>query len=225
MMGLQRKTWILVAIAAGFGGVVLIQQLRSGDAPPASVAEQAGGPLYTFEEEAVTTIQIETQGQAVTFERDESGFWQMVEPENHPAEEAAIAFLLSRLTADGLARVVTVNASDREALGLDVPFATATFTLVDGTEHTLVLGGPDFSGTAYYALVDPDRVPLLADAGEVEVSLVAMDVVNAVDRPLEEWKAITDAPTTDGLPLPEPPPVEGNPDNNEENPAPSDPAE
>lgn len=199
-MKLHRSTLILIAIALGLGGVVLVTQTRQSNRPNSAQEETAAGPLYAFEEADVVGLKIETQGQAVAFERDGAGFWQMTVPEAHPAEEAAIAFLLSRLTTNGLLRTTTIDAADQEEFGLDVPQATVELILQDGETHTLVLGDADFSGQAYYALIDPAQIPLAKDAGEVSVAIVPVDVINGVDRPLEEWQAVVDSAPTDTPP-------------------------
>jgi hypothetical protein len=120
----------------------------------------------------------------------------MVEPEKHPAEEAAIAFLLSRLVTDGLVNTTTADAAKQADFGLDVPFATVDLTLQDGTQHVLVLGTADFSGNHYYALIDPPRIPLPQNAGTVEIAILSENIRNGVDRPLAEWQAPLDATDT-----------------------------
>ncbi|MEM9815093.1 MAG: DUF4340 domain-containing protein [Cyanobacteria bacterium P01_D01_bin.6] len=193
-MKLQRSTVVLVAAALLLGGVVLLTQSREST-PTGSTAEQnnsASSPIYDFAETDVMVLQIETAGQIVAFEKDDEDFWQMVEPDNQPAEEAAIAFLLSRLVTDGLLSTTTIEAANQSDFGLDDPFATVALTLADGTSHTLILGNADFSGDNYYALVDPETFPLAADAGEVEVAIVTQNIINGVDRPLDEWQAVID---------------------------------
>lgn len=195
-MKLQRSTVILVAVALLLGGVVLLTQTdRSG--PNDSTSAQSdtdASPIFEFEEADVVGLQIETDGQEVVFEQDESGFWQMIQPEEHPAEEAAIAFLLSRLTTDGLVQTTTIDAANPSEFGLEVPFATVELTLADDSTHLLVLGDADFSGQNYYALVDPEEFPLLEDAGEVSAAIVSANILSGVDRPLEEWRAIVETP-------------------------------
>jgi hypothetical protein len=194
-MKLQKTTVALIAIALILGGGVLVAENRRNPQQAAvDQAEGASSPVFTFDEAAVTALHIETDGQAVTFERDDDGFWQMTEPESGPAEEAAIAFLLSRLTTDGLTQTLTMAETDQEAFGLAVPFATVDLTLADGTTHQLILGGADFSGQNSYALVDPDTFPIPEGAEAVPVALVSQDIRNGVDRPLVEWQAVTDPP-------------------------------
>jgi len=187
-MKFQRSTVILVAIA------VLFTQARQsgGNRPTTAQGDAETSPVFDFEEEDVVYLRIETAAQTVVFEKDAEGFWQMIEPEAHPAEEAAIAFLLSRLVTDGLRQTTTIEAANQAEFGLDEPFATVELTLADDTTHTLILGDPDFSGQNYYALVDPENFPLVEDAGEVEVAIVTENIFNGVDRPLEEWQAVSE---------------------------------
>ncbi|MEB3269344.1 MAG: hypothetical protein VKJ09_12450 [Leptolyngbya sp.] len=211
-MKLQKTTLALLAIAVALGGAVIVAENRR-DPQQAAVdqAQGASSPVFTFEESAVTGLHIETDGQAVTFERDDQGLWQMTAPEPGPAEEAAIAFLLSRLTTDGLTQTLTMAGTDQEAFGLAVPFATVDLTLADGTTHQVILGGSDFSGEGIYALVDPETFPIPDDAEAVPVALLSLDIRNGVDRPLVEWQAVTDAPTDSAptdIPSQDDPPVD-----------------
>jgi hypothetical protein len=194
-MKLQRSTLLLVAIALLLGGTVLVtQSQRSGSPSPTTASvDVETSPLFEFAEADVVSLTIETSSLTVAFERDDEGFWQMVQPEERPAEDAAIAFLLSRLTTDGLVQTTTFDAANQAEFGLDNPFATVALTLEDGTGHRFILGDADFSGQNYYALIDPDSLPLPEDAGEVEVAIVTENILNGVDRPLEEWQAVIDA--------------------------------
>lgn len=198
-MKLQRSTAALVTAALVLGGVVVFTQSQeaNSDRPTTAQGDSEASPVFGFEEEDVVELHIETQGQAVTFEKNDQGFWAMTEPERHPAEEAAIAFLLSRLTTDGLLKTTTMDAANQDEFGLQVPFATVDLTLEDGTTHSLALGDADFSGQNYYALIDPESIPLSKEAGEVEVAIVTENILNGVDRPLEEWKAVVDTAPTD----------------------------
>ena len=211
-MKLQKTTVALIAIALILGvGVLVAENRRDPQQAAVDQGEGASSPVFTFDEAAVTGLHIETDGQAVTFERDDDGFWQMTAPEAGPAEEAAIAFLLSRLTTDGLTQTLTMAETDQAAFGLAVPFATVDLTLADGTLHQLILGGADFSGQNSYALVDPEAFPIPEGAEAVPVALVSQNIRNGVDRPLVEWQAITGPPPGDdaeAIPSQDDPPVD-----------------
>ncbi|MEM6434835.1 MAG: DUF4340 domain-containing protein [Cyanobacteria bacterium P01_D01_bin.115] len=193
-MKLQRSTMILEATALVMGGVVLFTQARQGNPTRSTTGQSnaAATPVFEFEEADVVGLSIETQDQTVVFERGEGGFWQMTQPQQQPAEEAAIAFLLSRLTTDGLVQTTTIEVSDPAEFGLDAPFATVDLTLADETTHQLVLGAADFSGRNYYALIDPETLPLSETTGDIDAAIVTENIRNGVDRPLEEWQAVID---------------------------------
>ncbi len=198
VMKLQRSTLALVATALLLGGWVAFSQSRGGRSPAPGLppgTTSTARPVFDFQEKDVVKLRVETPGQTVAFEQDEQGFWQMREPEEHPAEEAAIAFLLSRLVTDGLVSTTQADAAQQGEFGLAEPFATVTLTLQDGTEHSLVLGGADFSRKNYYALIDPPSFPLPSDAGKVDIAVLSENIFNGVDRPLAEWKAVVDEPT------------------------------
>lgn len=191
-MKLQRSTLALVAGALILGTVVLVTESRERLRSTEIQGEEAT-PVYGFEETDVVGLHIETTTSEVTFSRDDNGFWQMTNPETHPAEEAAIAFLLSRLNTDGLITTIPADAANQADFGLDVPYATVSIRLQDDTLHQLVLGNTDFSGQNAYALVDPDSVPLSDEAGEITVALVSSGILSGVDRPLDEWKAVVES--------------------------------
>ena len=206
-MKLQRSTVILVTAALLLGGVVLVTQSGQSDPNQATTepTDSTATPIYEFAEADVVFLQIETDQQTVVFEKDADGFWQMLEPDEGPAEEAAIAFLLSRLVTDGLVNTTTIDAASPADFGLDAPFATVDLTLADGSTHTLIVGDADFSGQNYYALIDPETFPLPDETSDMEVAIVGENIFNGVDRPLEEWQAVVedinpedaDADTTD----------------------------
>ena len=198
-MKLKPSTLALVATALLLGGIVLFIEAREAN-QTAITQNEATSPIYDFEETNVVGLSVETQTLTVIFERNDAGTWQLVDPEQHPAEEAAIAFLLSRLTTNGLVSTITLDAANQAEFGLDDPFATITITLADGTTHTVLLGDADFTGANVYALIDPETFPLPEDGGEVMAAVLSQDIVNGVDRPLAEWKAVVESPTESEAP-------------------------
>lgn len=189
-MKFQRSTVILVGVALLLGaGVLIAESQRTGPSPTASQTGDRGGPVFPFAETDVTALAVERDGETLRFERDDDNNWQMVAPDNALAEPGAVAFLLSRLNTDSPLQRVTMAADDIEAFGLADPQGRVDITLADGTEHRLWLGGPDFSGNANYALIDPpDPWPPTAPSGEYAVLVVTRDVANGINRPLAEWK-------------------------------------
>lgn len=199
-MKFQRSTVILVGVALLLGaGVLIAESQRSTSGPRSEQAGDRSGPVLTFAEADVTALVVERDGETLRFERDAEANWQMVAPDNALAEPGAVAFLLSRLNTDSPLQAVTMAADDIESFGLADPQGRVVITLADGTEHRLLLGGPDFSGNANYALIDPPEPwPPEAPSDEYEVLVVTRDVANGINRPLAEWKMPVEGATDEG---------------------------
>jgi len=153
---------------------------------------------------------VKTQLRSLKFERDQSGKWQMIEPDKTAASDASIAYLLD-LLAGKSDRTFTALAGDRESFGFHQPLANINVVLNNQEMHRLLLGGYDFNRSFIYALVDPPP----AISGEIKVFLASPSFENAVNRPLEEWKEVlrSPSPSSSGSPSPspisspEPPPI------------------
>ena len=192
-MKLKRGTVALVGVALLLGAGVLMGELRQSRAPESATVSDGVGPVFTFAETDVATVTVERDGETLSFEGDGEGNWQMTTPENLVAEPGAVALLLSRLNTDAPLQRVTMAADQIQDFGLDQPQGKVTVTLQDGTEHVLILGGPDFSGNANYAMVDPaEPWPPENPTDEYEGLVVTRDVANGINRPLEEWKMPVD---------------------------------
>ena len=195
-MKLKRSTVALVGVALLMGAGVLVAESQRGNAPQTAEVEGTGEPIFPFEESAVTRLQVARDGETLVFEKDGDGNWQMVEPDSGPAEPGAVAFLLSRLNTDSPLQTVAMQPDEVEDFGFSDPAGTVTVTLEDGTEHRLLLGGEDFSGSARYAVIDPETWPPAADAAEeISVLVVSQDVANGINRPVDEWQMPVEAAT------------------------------
>ncbi|TVQ10453.1 MAG: hypothetical protein EA368_07375 [Leptolyngbya sp. DLM2.Bin27] len=195
-MKFQRSTLILVGVAFLLGaGVLIAESQRSQPGSPTAQTDTAG-PIFTFAESDVATLTIDRGNETLVFELDADGNWQMLEPETALAEPGAVAFLLSRLITDSALQTVTMTADQAADFGFNAPVGIVTVGLNDGTEHELILGGPDFSGSADYAVIDPDPWP--PEAGiEYSVLVVTRDVANGINRPFEEWLMPVETPDTE----------------------------
>ncbi len=185
-MKFKRSTLILVGVAFVLGAGVLIAESQRSQAPETAPQAESTAPIFTFAETDVATLTVDRGNETLVFEQGDDGNWQMVEPADAPAEPGAIAFLLSRLNTDSPLQTVTMQADQVADFGFDAPIRIVTVALQDGTEHELILGGPDFSGGADYAVVDPDPWP--PEAGQdYPVLVVTRDVANGINRPFDEW--------------------------------------
>ncbi|MBW4483934.1 MAG: DUF4340 domain-containing protein [Tildeniella torsiva UHER 1998/13D] len=192
-MKLKRSTVMLVGVAFLLGAGVLIAESQRSQSPELASETESTAPIFTFEETDVATLTVDRGNETLVFEQGDDEAWQMTVPDQALAEPGAIAFLLSRLNTDSPLQTVTMGADQATDFGFNAPLGVVTVALKDGTEHELILGGPDFSGSANYAVVDPDPWP---PAGESEYSVlvVTRDVANGINRPLAEWKMPVEAP-------------------------------
>jgi hypothetical protein len=196
-MKFQRSTLILVGVAFLLGaGVLIAESLRSQPGSPTAQTDSAGS-ILTFDEGDVATLIVDRGNETLIFERDDEGNWQMVEPENALAEPGAVAFLLSRLNTDSPLQTVTMTADQATDFGFNAPLGIVAVGLNDGTEHELILGGPDFSGNANYAIIDPEPWPPAAGT-DYSVLVVTRDVANGINRPLAEWLMPVETPESEG---------------------------
>ncbi|MEB3210888.1 MAG: DUF4340 domain-containing protein [Leptolyngbyaceae bacterium] len=183
-MKLKAPTVFLVGIAAILG-LIVFAEFQGGDRPTTTDGDSTGQPLFAFEEEDVQSFTVETPLDTLSFERDDEGVWQMVEPEEFTANDASVSFLLNLLATEESDRQLTVSPDELGDFGLDDPQTTIDVVLEDATTHQLVLGDFDFSQQSMYARVDPE-----ATEGEetLDVALVTTTFDSAVNRPLEEWQ-------------------------------------
>lgn len=183
-MKLQRTTWALLTVAILLGGGVYLYETVGKPHQQEVKAKQK--QIFTFQEEDIKTLTIETKGQPLKFERtkDKNKPWQMKQPENIMASDAAVSFLLNLLVERQRDRAITVPVEQIKDYGLEPPVATITVQLANQETHKLILGNPNIEDLYIYAQIDP---PPQASK-EVQVVLVPKEFQYAVERELAEWK-------------------------------------
>ncbi|NJN23416.1 MAG: DUF4340 domain-containing protein [Acaryochloridaceae cyanobacterium RL_2_7] len=108
----------------------------------------------------------------------------MTAPKAAIADEAAITFLLDQLVTSQSENTVTVNKEEWPDFGISVDNPWAKITLSNGQTHQILLGGETFDQKNLYAVVD-QSLPLPDD---VTISIVPTTLLDAVQRPLDEWE-------------------------------------
>ncbi|PSR13062.1 hypothetical protein C8255_25760 [filamentous cyanobacterium CCP3] len=224
-MKFKRSTLILVGVAFLLGAGVLIAESQRSQSPQTATQTESADPILAFEETDVATLTVDRGDETLVLEQGDDGNWQMTAPENAVAEPGAVAFLLSRLNTDSPLQTVTMTADQATDFGFNAPIGMVTVTLNNGTEHELILGGPDFSGGANYAVIDPDPWPP-EEGQEYSVLVVTRDVANGINRPLAEWLMPVETPVPEAGQEDAAPPEEGEtpedaaePENSPETPA------
>jgi hypothetical protein len=222
-MKLQRTTLALLGIAIVLGGIVYVsERQRTQNQETPQTTKQ---PIFSFKEDDIQSVTIYMGEETFEFQRvnGQTTNWRMKQPQDAPASDAAVAFLLDLLAEGKSTRSFPIRVSQFSEFGLDKPMATVKVQLNNKADHWLILGKPDFNRSSLYAQADPSyQTPQ-----PPQVLLVPIDFEYAVNRPLSEWivkpeKAATPktSPTPEGSP-PSPTPTESKPSPTPEKPSPT----
>jgi hypothetical protein len=194
-MKLQRTTLGLVLIAVLLGGFVYFYEFHLKSQQEAVKKKQQ--QLFSFKEEDVKNLKITTPSESITLERSPESAktkWQMKSPDNVPANDGTVAYLLNLLETEKSEtpseslreRTLSTKPSQVSDFGLKQPQATIDITLNNQKNHKLVLGKPTFDNRFLYAQNQFTPKP----DGNVEVVLVSKKFQDAINRSLSEWKAV-----------------------------------
>jgi hypothetical protein len=227
-MKLQRSTLVLVGLALLLGAGVILsesQWFKSLKSKTNPAVEDTQSAILNFSEAEVKAITLERGEETLSLERQTDDTWRLTQPIQGPAEAGAVAFLLSRLNTDQPLQTVTMQPNQISEFGFTQPRGTVTLTLKDDHRHTLILGGPDFSGSAYYAVADPPSWPPQTGGEPYRVLVVNSDVANAIGRPLGEWQTPPEASSTEAPEQPVGGLGENSPSPDQPSPSPPGPAQ
>jgi hypothetical protein len=189
-MKLKKTTWILVIIAALFGGFVYFYEIQGKPQREELQAKQK--QIFNFKEEDIKILTIDTQGKTLKFERtgDENIPWRMKQPEDTLASNAAVSFLTNLLVEAKGDRNFTSPAERSQEYGFNPPVATITVQLVNQETHKIVLGKPEFKDEFIYSQIDP---PAQGEK-ELKITLIPKELSYAVEREYGEWKQPEEKP-------------------------------
>lgn len=180
------STLVLLAITVGVGAYVSLYELRQ---PTPEERRQHAHEIVDVSPSRVSAIQIAAPQLTATFAKVD-GRWRLTEPVDARADEAAVLRLLYFFHPLNAQRTLDNPAGQPLPLadyGLQPPKATVTLTSPDSSV-TVRLGHPTPVGGSYYAQRD----------GRTEVSLVRGFVFDALNKPVEEYRAraVLDLDTT-----------------------------
>ncbi|MBD2005786.1 MULTISPECIES: DUF4340 domain-containing protein [Cyanophyceae] len=222
-MKLQRTTLILMVLALGLGGFVYFYEIKGEPQRQAALVKQK--PIFSFTKDQVQALTIKTQEQTLQFERmsqtagkkSSLSEWQMKAPNDNPASDPYVSYLLNLLVDSKSDRILSVPATQLPEYGLDKPLATVEVKLNNQQTHQLILGKPDFNNSFLYAQVDPLKSP----SGQLNVLLVPLEFQYGVNRPLSEWTAKDETKKETPLPSPSVSPENQKNNTSDKTPSPS----
>lgn len=174
-MKLKRSTGALLGVAIALVTTVAIIETNK------STQSDTGKTLYEFTEGDVNAFTINRNNATLSFAKN-NDTWQMTEPQNAPADPSSIAFLLNIITSDTIQETIIADSSQLDNYGLESPTANVKL-ITDQSNHTLVMGEEDFSGTSRYVMTTDDVV----ETDPVEIYLISKDLENGIERPIDDW--------------------------------------
>ena len=127
--------------------------------------KEAALRLFQLEKAKITSLQLDRgKDQPITLEKE--GQWQIIEPIDSPADEFAVASMLTTLESLKMEREVETKAQDLQPYGLDKPSLHLSF-MADGIRHHLRVGSKAVVTNEYYVSGDQEnRVVLIAASQE-----------------------------------------------------------
>jgi hypothetical protein len=154
---------VAVVILATLGGVLYWSQHRKpAEEAGAGASANAAPAIVKIDPANVTELVIKLK-EPVALKKTTAGLWQITEPRPYPADQEAVAGVLSTLSALNADRVVEEKASNRKQYGLDPAPAELDIRGKDNAMQQLLLGDDTpAGGDVYAALANDPRVFTIA---------------------------------------------------------------
>lgn len=181
---------MLVALILAIG-VYFLEIQRAGQ-PNSNQANQQ--KLFDFNESEVVGLTIsqviDSKPQVIALVRGDqkTSLWQMQQPENSPANDAVVDFLVGLLVETRTNPPLVITDNQFIEYGLNLPLATIEIKLQNQQTFQLILGKQTFDKNSVYAAKGISNNSNNKTSPK-QVFLLPLNFQNAVDRPLSEWKA------------------------------------
>ncbi len=140
----MKNIWIALALLVVIAGIVIALVFLNKEQPL-----KQDRTLYDYKDNVVEEIRIVSGDDEVLFVKEQDE-WAMLKPKPYKIDADAVDRLENRLK-DFLASRIMEEPEDLEKYGLDIPAATISFKLDDGTQNTLLIGDMTASKVQYYA--------------------------------------------------------------------------
>jgi hypothetical protein len=145
--------------------------------------------VLAFTPELATQLTITKPDEAVSLEKDESGGWQIVTPEQVAANQEVVKKILTTLSS--LKALDFAEDYDITKYQLDNPLLTVTIILKDQVEKRLLIGKMDEEKSQYYAKNKADKTIFLIGKYQFETANKSLADLKADDESQQAEKAAT----------------------------------
>jgi hypothetical protein len=149
---IRRTTWIvLLMFLVVLAGLVWVQRSNQ-DQEPEIAPTTANQSLFDLQEQALTRIAVQSSdGKNLELVRPAQGEWSLTQPQNAPADSAAVQSALSQFLSS---TIVSSPGSlpGLEALNLENALYKILLVSQDGSQIVLNIGNETPTGSGYYVL-------------------------------------------------------------------------
>lgn len=145
---------VAVVVLATLGGVLYWSQHRSPAAETAALPASTAPVILKVNPANVTELVIKQKEPVTLIKKNDK--WEITEPGPYPADQEAVAGVLSTLSGLNADRVVEEKTSDRKQYGLDPAEAELDISGKNSTKRRLLLGDDTPAGGDVYAALATD---------------------------------------------------------------------
>jgi hypothetical protein len=166
---------VAVVVLAMLGGVLYWSQHRKPVDESAAALTSNAPVILKVNAADVTELTIR-QKEPVTLIKT-NGKWQITEPKPYPADQEAVAGVLSTLSGLNADRIVDERATDRKQYGLEPALVELDIRGKAGATQRLLLGGDTVAGgNVYAALVSDPRIFTMASYNKSSLAKTLNDL-------------------------------------------------
>jgi hypothetical protein len=165
---------VAVVVLATLGGVLYWSQHHKPAEESAAVPASTAPVIVKINPADVSQLTIK-QKEPVTLKKT-NGKWQITEPKSYPADQEAVAGVLSTLSGLNADRVVEEKASDRKQYGLNPAQVELDISGKEGTRQLLLGDDTPAGGDVYAALATDPRVFTIASYNKSSLAKTLNDL-------------------------------------------------
>jgi hypothetical protein len=165
---------VAVVVLATLGGVLYWSQ-HHRPAEESTAVPTSTAPVILKVNPADMAELVIKQKEPVTLKKT-NGKWEITEPKSYPADQEAVAGLLSALSGLNADRVVEEKASDRKQYGLDPAQVELDISGKGGTQQLLLGDDTPAGGDVYAALATDPRVFTVASYSKSSLAKTLNDL-------------------------------------------------
>ncbi len=169
---------LIAAILLGGLGGALWWSNKNEEEKAKKPAEDKSPKILAVKDSDVTGLEIKKRGgEDTVLTRSDSGVWSITAPKAYPADQGAVATLLS--SANNLAsdRLIDENATDLASYGLAPAADEVIFKMKDGKSVTLLIGDSNPAGNDVYAkLGDSGRLYTMPSSSKTSFDKESRDL-------------------------------------------------